>query len=275
VRASAANNDGVLRRGTDNVIWSEGGAEYLELRGGSTQTALVLLDRLRSYALDSCGVVLADPEKLSGAAQSAQALRILYAPMLAKCDMLREQYTEFGIKPILRDMLSAARKLATTSQELTTEEGERVVVVQPVKLPPRVSEEEDGSTKVEERVPGTSEDLVCNWNPYFSPTWSDIKTAAEAAKLANGGKPVISQQTSVASVQTLFGVDDVHEEMERIAKDAEAEVSLAQKAMGPGPEPSYEAEEPEDEEEDEDEEDERESVPPGGQTAEVEVEAES
>jgi hypothetical protein len=274
VKASAANNDGVLRRGSDNVIWSEGGAEYLELRGGSTQTALQLLDRLRAYALDSCGVVLADPEKLSGAAQSAQALRILYAPMLAKCDLLREQYTEFAILPILRDMLSAARTLGASERELTTEEGERVVVRQPVKLPPKVSEK-DGQTLVEERSPGASSDIVANWNPYFAPTWNDIKTAAEAAKLANGGKPVISQHTSVASVQTLFGVDDVAAELERIHEDSEQEVKLAQKAMGPGPEPEYEGEE-EGEAEAEGEE-ERESVPPGpgGQTAEVEVEAES
>ncbi len=205
---------------------------------------------------------------------SAAALEVRYLPMLAKCDLLREQYTEFAILPILRDMLSAARTLGASERELTTEEGERVVVRQPVKLPPKVSEK-DGQTLVEERSPGASSDIVANWNPYFAPTWADIKTAAEAAKLANGGKPVISQHTSVASVQTLFGVDDVAAELERIHEDSEQEVTLAQKAMGPGPEPEYEGDE-EDEAEEEDE-DERESVPPGpgGQTAEVEVEAES
>lgn len=281
VKMDPTANEGVLRRGSDNVIWSSGGAEYLELRGTSTQTALALLDKLRAYVLDACGVVLADADKLSGAAQSAQALRILYAPMLARCDVLREQYTEFAIKPVLRDMLRASRMLLARRTEAVTEEGEKVVIVSPVQLPPRIVQRGD-ETVVEERNPGTSEELLCNWNPYFAPTWQDIKNAAEAVKLANGGKAVISQATGVASVQTLFGVSDVEAELHRIHEETEREVEMAAKAVGAAPEPTYESqrggvttlvEEPEEDDEDDDEEEGDEDVegPRGG--AEVEVES--
>ncbi len=245
IKMDPSLNDGPVRRGSDNAIWSTGGAEYLELRGGSTATALALLEKMRAYVLDACSVILADPEKLSGAAQSAQALRILYAPMLAKCDVLREQYTEFAIKPILRDMLAAARKLGTAQKELVTSNGERVLVSQPVRLPPRVIEE-DGVSRLVERKPGVSSDIVCNWNPYFTPTWQDIKTAAEAVKLANGGKAVISQQSAVASVQSLFGVTDVQAELHKIHEEGERDLRMAQEAMrAAGPEPELEGEEPE------------------------------
>lgn len=234
VKMDPANNDGMLKRGSDNVIWSPGGAEYLELRGSSTQVALLLADKLRGYVLDAASVVLADPEKLSGAAQSAQALRILYAPMLAKCDVLREQYTAFAVVPILGDMLKAA-KAVSGRKEAVTSEGARVVVVTEVVLPPRV--EQSGETvKVTPRTPGTSEDIICNWNPYFAPTWADINQATIAVKAANGDKPVISQETAIAAVQSLFGVTDVASELERIKEQAEDDVKLAQKAMGPGPE---------------------------------------
>ncbi|NIV32443.1 MAG: hypothetical protein GWN58_24285, partial [Anaerolineae bacterium] len=46
------------------------------------------MEKIRAYTLDVAGVVLTDPEKMSGSAQSAQAMRIIYAPMLAKCDLL-------------------------------------------------------------------------------------------------------------------------------------------------------------------------------------------
>lgn len=248
LKMDPAYNDGAIKRGSDNVIWSPNGAEYLELRGTSTEVALRLVERLRAFALDTASVVLADAEKLSGAAQSAQALRILYAPMLAKCDVLREQYTEFAIRPILVDMLRFARKMQSSSEVVVTEDGEEAVVQRQVVLPPRVIEEED-TVRIEARVPGTSEDLTFNWLPYFSPTWRDIKEASEAVKSANGAKPFISQRSSIAAVQSLFGIDDVEQELHELHEEAEQAVSLAQKSFGVGAPMPVLAHEEEDEEE--------------------------
>lgn len=254
-------NDGTVKRGSDNVIWSPGGAEYLELRGTSTEVALRLVERLRSFALDTASVVLADPDKLSGAAQSAQALRILYAPMLAKCDVLREQYTEFAIRPILVDMLRAARRLQSSGETIVSDDGEETVLVREIVLPPRVVETEE-ETRIEPRQPGSSEDLSFNWNPYFSPTWRDIRDAAEAVKSANGNKQIISQRSGIASVQSLFGIEDVERELHEVREEAEHAVDLAQRSFGVGaPMPVLSPEEAEEDEEDEESEDEDESEP--------------
>lgn len=258
LRMDPALNTGTIKRGTDNVIYSPGGAEYLELQGQSTTTAMDLIDKLRAMVLDAASVVLADPEKLSGAAQSAQALRILYAPMLAKCDLLREQYGEYLIKPILRDMLAYARALeARAPERVAREDGLEVEQVQRFALPARVERVEievetaegDDEEEAEEveiqrtpRTPGDGETIELNWNPYFSPTWGDIKSATEAVKLANGDKPVISQRTAIAAVQSLFGVADVDAELAALEEAADRDVVRASRTFGAGPEPVLESE---------------------------------
>lgn len=272
VRMEPGANDGSVRKGSENAIFSPGGADYLTLPGDAHTASLSMAEKLRAFTLDVASVVLADPEKLSGAAQSAQALRILYAPMLAKCDLLREQYGEFGIKRVLVGMLRAAKVVASTtvtnpatgettkmgvvlSKRMVREEPEEEE--EPEAEEPEAEEPEDEEPEQEnkaaaprkekkesevrfvERKPGTSEEIALNWNPYFSPTWADIKLAADAVKAANGGKPVISQRTSIESVQSLFGVNDVDEELYEIEEASKKAVEDAVAAMRGGPDMDF------------------------------------
>ena len=270
VRMDPGANDGSVRKGSENALFSPGGADYLTLPGDAPNAAMAMAEKLRVYTLDVASVVLADPDKLSGAAQSAQALRILYAPMLARCDLLREQYGEFGIRRVLLGMLKAARTIGATVS--TDESGatvktgvvlpKRVVVDEPEPDEEEDEEEDEPEEPAEvdeatgqliprapkppepppeptvryvERTPGKSEEITLNWNPYFSPTWQDISLAATAVKNANGGKAVISQRTAVQSVQSLFGITDVDEEMRAIKGEAAEAVEQAQAAFGAGP----------------------------------------
>jgi hypothetical protein len=224
IKMDPAHNTGSVKKGSENAIFSTGGAEYLEMKGQSTKAAIEMLERLRLYTLDAASVVLADPDKLSGAAQSAQALRILYAPMLARCDLYREQYGEFGIRLIARDMLRAAR-LILSRPAATAADGTEVRDA--ILLPPRMV---DG--KLVERTPGMGETVELNWNPYFAPTWEDISKAVTATQAAAGGKPIISQRTAVAATQQMFNVHDVEAEMEAIEDDADRAVEAAMRTMG-------------------------------------------
>jgi len=251
IKMDPAHNNGNVRKGSENAIFSAGGAEYLELKGQATKAAIEMMERIRLYALDASSVVLADPDKLSGAAQSAQALRILYAPMLARCDLYREQYGEFGIKPIARDMLHAARIILARppSVDVNGEEVRETIV-----LPPKLHE-----GKVVERDPGESETIDLNWNPYFAPTWEDISKAVTATQTASGGKALISQRTATTAVQTLFNVHDVDAEIEAMGDEAEEATERAMRAMsgeGRGPRVPLATDPPEDEPEDEPEDDE-------------------
>ena len=210
-----------VRKGQGSAIFSRGGAEYVVLPAHTVESITRTKEDLRTATLDVASVIVADPEKLSGAAQSAAALRLLYAPMTAQADIYREQYGEMLIKPLIRGLMSAARSLEARGLAVT--------------LPKRALVDPSGDTKLLDRVLGISDEVSLNWNPYFSPTWVDIKAAAEAVKSANGGKQVISQRTSVAAVQSLFGVDNVDDEMQAIQAEAEQAIATAQKAFAEGP----------------------------------------
>lgn len=248
VKMAQVNQSRTVHKGSGNAIFAQGGAEYLQLSPASVDAGLKSASDLERRILDMCGVVKPDAEKLSGAAQSGKALEILYAPMLATCDTLREQYGDHCAVPILLDMLRVARKLATAEPTLNEQgELERPVFV----LAPRIErvenhededESEDGDDEEEgdelpifvevKRTPGKSESLELVWPPYFAPTWADRQSAVTAAQLANGGKPVISQRTSVAAVSGLFGVVDVDEELAAIRHDAHEAMEMAREAMG-------------------------------------------
>lgn len=249
VKMAQVNPDGVLRKGSGNVIYATNGAEYLELSGSAVDSGLKMSDDLERRIHDVCGVVKVDAEKLSGAAQSGKALEILYAPMLATCDTLREQYGDHGAIPMLLDMLRVARRLASAAplfDEVTGEFVRPVIVLPPriERVEPEESDEEGDGGEDEsddvpvwievERNPGRSETLELVWPPYFAPTWADKTAAVSAAQTANGGKPVISQRTSVAAVGTLFGVVDVDDELEAIHEESERALEQAQRAIGGG-----------------------------------------
>lgn len=229
VKMDPGANTGAVFKGSENALFSSGGAEYLELKGTAVQAAERQLERLRSYCLDVAGVVLADPEKLAGAAQSAKALEILYQPMLANCDIIREQYGEHGVKRILVDMLKVAR-MFLTSEPVALADG--TLVQSKVILAPKVETDPDtGAVTITERTPGTSERVTLNWRPYFAPTWDDIVKATTGMKNANGGKATVSHRTSVQAIAPLVGVEDIDEEMKRIEEEQEADMERQQEAF--------------------------------------------
>lgn len=232
IKEDPTANTGQVFKGSEHAIFAKGGAEYLELKGTAVQTAERQLERIRSYILDVAGVIMADPEKLAGAAQSAKALEILYQPMLANCDILREQYGEHGVKRVLLDMLRVAR-MFESMPPTTLPDG--TVVQSKVILPPRVEtageDGEEGETIITERKPGASENITLNWRPYFAPTWDDIVKATSGMKNANGGKATVSQRTSVQAIAPLVGVVDIDAEMARIKEEEEEAMERAQDAF--------------------------------------------
>lgn len=239
VKMAQINKSGTLRKGSGAVIYATGGADYLELSGTAVESALATVKDLETRVLAICGVLRPDPEKLSGAAQSGKALEILYAPMLAVCSILRDQYADQGILPILRDMLRVARRWATSEPTLDPEGNPYRVGFT---LDPRVEALPAGDTPGDvpvfvelERRPGTSEALSLTWPAYFAPTWADKSAAITAAKAANGDKPVLSQRTSIEVVGPMLGVVDVDEELERIHEDQEEALKRAREAMGGSP----------------------------------------
>lgn len=228
IRMDPQMNNGTLRKGHENAIYSPNGAEYLELRGTSQQAASRLLLDLKTSVLDATGVVLVDPKEIAAQAQSAAAMRIVYAPMLATLDALREQYGEYAIRRPVMDAIRYIRALGERGPSVRTEDDGTIVETRTVI---DLSPKEDGT----QRNPGKGEHLELNWPPYFPPTWVDTQAAVTAVQAANGGKPVITQKTGIAAVQTMFGITDVDAELEELEAKAEEDVQKQMDVLAAGP----------------------------------------
>lgn len=230
------SNEGHLQKGSGAAIYSKGGAKYLELEGSAIRAARELLTDLREMFLDAAQVVLPQAEKLTSKAQSAAAMRIVYQPMMARCDQLRDQYGEGGLVLILTDMLRVARQIEEAPPELIElEDGTREERKPSVTLPPR--QDDDGEERP--HVPGKGENVTLNWAPYFSPTMQDLKAAAETAQLAGGGQPLISHRSAVEFVARHFGVEDVEKELAEMAVEADERAERAAEMFGDeGPRPA-------------------------------------
>jgi len=208
IKSNPSNNHGSIRKGSENAIWSENGAEYLELRGDSIRAAEAKLDSLRQDILDSAQVILPTPEKITGAAQSAAALRLLFAPMTARCDVLREQYGNRGIVRVLMGLLRLAKRgtvdvsLEPYVESITDESG-------------------DTSSTVYDQTPGEREHVTLQWPPYFPPTWKDRQTAIQTTQSAINGQSVITRRTAIDSIASLFSIEDPHAELEALKREAD------------------------------------------------------
>lgn len=219
------DDDEKIEKGTGAVIFAPNGAEYLELSGTAVTASLQLADNLRQQVLEEVQVVIPREDKITGAAQSAAAMRILYRPMIARCDSLRDQYGELIVR-ILEDVRRVAKSVrARPAYPVLDEKGTRLLGA-------------DGMPKMQKDVlrpdldPGESDNQVTlRWPEYFAPTSQDIKDSVTTAQAASGGKSVIAHKTAVEYTGRLFGVVDIDEELKAIDADADADADRAAEAF--------------------------------------------
>jgi hypothetical protein len=254
IKDDPGSNTGALRKGSENAIYSKGGADYLEIKGTAVATAMDLLGKTIQTALDVAGVVLGDPNKMGSQAQSAAAMRIIYLPMVDTCNVLRTQYGVRFLVPLLTGLLKAAKKIgsAAPGPVLTTADGRRIQEKPTVILPPKVVTERTSgeaparidpedptpptppkpgevTKKTVPRTPGTSENITLKWPPYFRPTASDVASMVTATTQAKG--QLISEETAVRATAQMFDVKDVAEELTNIQTE-----KAVNALMYPGPE---------------------------------------
>jgi hypothetical protein len=209
-------DDETLSKGSDAVIYAPNGAEYLEMKGTGATSALQVLDQLRLIALEEAQVVVPREDKITGAAQSAAAMRILYRPMIAKCNLLRGQYGP-PIQRTLQDMLTVARVIRKRVTRVVDAAGAWL------------RDEQESVTPALD--PGITDLVTLVWPPYFEPTAIDIKDAVTTAQAASGGKPVIAHATAVEYTARMFGVHDVDEELKAIEAEAQEQADRDAQAM--------------------------------------------
>jgi hypothetical protein len=228
---------GGVRTGSDNALYvgQGGSAHYLEITGSGIEAGNRMFTLVKQNTLDVIRCVLVDPQTISGSAQSAQAMKIVYAPMLEKADDLRAQYGDLCIIPLLKIVERMVR--AYTGDRII--DGKRVQYK--FRLPPKVV------TKPvpEDAPPGTTPETVLvdhtighgggyirlKWGPYFAPTETDKLTAVQSLMGARGGS-LLDEETAVTQAATLFGVQNTNEVLRKVRAEKEKDAASADAGAG-------------------------------------------
>lgn len=193
-----------VRKGSKNALKLPQGssADYMEINGQGIKSALDMVTHLREMVLEVAQCVLDQPGGASSR-RTATEIEKVYASMLAKADVLREQYGERCIKPLLEMMVRAVRLL---EKPRAVEGG---IIRQMVKLPPRIVTKDDLSIVREPRkLPDDADmELGLNWGPYFNPSLDEAFKAVQAATTARLGG-MLDHEHAVAFTAPYFLVED-------------------------------------------------------------------
>lgn len=253
----------------------DGTAEFLEVQATGPKAALELAESLRKHALEMSSCVLEAPDSTDATAKTATEVDRNYQSMWAKTDVMREQYGQGLIIPLLEMMYQAAVQLGKpvaipqeqapqeTQPDMMTEQVQQeapeasggaapqvaeadgqvmqrpTVVRQQVVVPPKYTVNDDGTVAEEEREPGTGGTITLKWPGYTQPTLDDVVKAATAATAALQGT-VIDDETAVHFVAPYFKVEDKTDLLKKVRANAAQQQSdlMAQMASSTNPKPS-------------------------------------
>jgi hypothetical protein len=171
--------------------WSlgrEGDAKFLESDLNGVKTAIELRDKVKNNIQDITRVVLLDPEKIVGHAQSAKAMEVLHGPMKDLIDELRpvvgESFKRLVVKMAVANMMAA-----------------KMGIQAPIMLPPGYRP--------------MSLDADIEWPPIFQQTMEDLQKKISVTSSATGSN-IISRETATRFIAKDFGIENVEEEVEKV-----------------------------------------------------------
>lgn len=167
----------------------DGKAEFIESGLEGVKQATEVRGDNRNRMLEVVRIVILDPEKIAGSAQSGKAMELLNEPLVELVDELRAIF-----EPKFRNLIL---KLSLTMLVMNAR-GEETALQTPEGYVPK------------------SMDLTVNWPPIFPPTLDDITKMCGAAVQAATGN-LISRETLTRWLGPIFGVENIDEELQKIA----------------------------------------------------------
>ena len=220
-----AEFDGIAK-GSDNAMKLEkgGSGSYLEIAGSGPRLAMEMADKLEEKACRMARCYL-DTNK-TGGAKSVVEIERDYSSMIEKADMLREQYAELGIKPLLRMMVKAARQLM--QPRIVPGVG---VVRQTLDLPLRAMQEDNGGKAIfmAHRL-GPSNRVDLRWPDYFTPGLDDIQKAVACMELAKRAT-LVDDEHALQFLQPYLQIRDVAALAAKLKQQAAEERSALESQM--------------------------------------------
>jgi hypothetical protein len=168
----------------------EGEAGSLETNLTGVERAVELRDKIRLNIQDISRIVLLDPDKIIGSAQSGKAMEILHGPLKDLVDELKPVYEEY-LKSLVLKMAFAI--YAANSQGIDV----------PFEIP-------EGYT------PKALAELELEWRPLFQQTMEDLQKKVQVASAATTAL-IISRETATRWLAKDFNIENVEEELHKIA----------------------------------------------------------
>jgi len=169
-------------------IGKEGEAKFIESNLNSIERAEEHRNKIRTLIMDVTRVLLMDPEKIAGHAQSGKALEVLHGPLVELIDELRPAIGQ-GISRLVS-------KMAVTNL-LITASGETAPVTIPSGFQPSTLEAE------------------LSWPPIFPVTMEDLQKKVSVASSAANAR-LISRETLTRWLAKDFDVEDIELEIQKI-----------------------------------------------------------
>jgi hypothetical protein len=210
-----------ITTGSDNAIKlpSSGDVHYLELSGSSITTGLTMATELRRIALEVSQCVL--DANQTGSGTTATEIERSYSSMLAKGGMLREQYGQKGILPLLGMMLKAAKALGTAKAL------DGAIVRGGIRLSgwdgPKV---QNGLALIPPNLPDDP-DVSLSWPEFLEPGVADVAQAVTAAVTAKAGG-LIDAEHATKFVASYFHVEDPAAMMAKVEQEGAQDDVAAQ-----------------------------------------------
>lgn len=272
-----------VKKGSDNalIVGKDGDADYLELSGTSLEAGVKLFESARRSILETSQCIVPDPNEVAAQGVSSVAIKAMFSPMLAKADILREQYAQ-GVKRVLENMIQVAKvrtskKLLRPLIDPNTKQpsidpvtGEELMeeVTFVIAIPPKVEvipkkvldpsgvevvevDPKTGEPMVEivktPREPGEGGEISLTWPAYFAPTYEDQSKIIGAMQVATGGKGFVSVETATDIVSAALGVNPEEEKkrFEKESKSSSEQTATMFPSTGGAPPPMGNSEQPE------------------------------
>ena len=170
-------------------LGKDGDAKFLEAGMSGVEAANEFRNNMRLSIQDIARIVLLDPEKIVGHAQSGKAMEVLHGPLV---ELIEE------IRPNLeKSLVSLVLKMAATNMAVSKSGG-----ISPIPIPKGYAPK--------------SLNLIAKWPEIFPMTLEDLQkkvSIANSVATAN----IISRETAMKWIAKDFGIEDIEEEKAKIA----------------------------------------------------------
>lgn len=168
----------------------KGEAKFLESNLGGVQRAMEMRDKVRLNIQDISRIVLLDPDKIVGNAQSAKAMEVLHGPLKDLVDELRMPM-ESHLKKLVQKM--SLTILIANSRGIPV----------PFEIPAGYK-------------PSTL-DFEVEWPPIFQQTMEDLQKKVQVVSSATSAN-LISRETGTKYLMKDFNIENLEEELAKIAE---------------------------------------------------------